>query len=410
MDATLLKKSYDILSDVLRKGAYLNIALKDIGKDGDKALVTKITYGTIENYYRINYIISSLARSVKPAIKVVLAQAIYCILYLEIPNYAIVNASVDLTEVIGKKELKGFVNAVLKRVSAGNYVLPEAGTAERKEIEYNLPRDVVARVESDLGQEAYKVLSPTRYEGDHVRLRVGYSSEEFAKLVPEATKSSVGGYFVRLDETVNELIAEGKVTVQSPSSVMAVKALGDVKNKTLLDLCSAPGGKAVYAAELGAQVTACDIYAKRLNLVSLYAERMGVKLKIQQNDAKKYRAEWSEKFDIVTVDAPCSGLGVLGKRPDIALHVKCADFGALASEQSAILSTASRYVKRGGILLYSTCTVIPEENRDVIESFLKAHEDFVWDSEGEFAAETSLLPSTQTDGFYIARLKRVRGR
>lgn len=407
MDATLLKKSYDILSDVLRKDAYLNIALKDIGHDPDKAVVTKIAYGTVEHYYKIDAIIKSLARSVKPAIKVVLAQAIYAILYLEIPNYAIVNASVDLTETIGKRELKGFVNAVLKKVATGNFTLPEPGTPARAEADYNLPYDVIKRIEHDLKDNAKKVLRPEHYAGEHVRLRTGYSHKLFMSQVPTAVKSKAGGYFVKLDDTVSALSESGKLTVQSPSSMMAVQALGDVKDKELLDLCSAPGGKAVYSAELGARVTACDLYAKRLNLVSAYARRMGVKLTLKQNDAKVYRAEWESKFDIVTVDAPCSGIGVIGKRPDIALRVKATDFDSLSKEQSAILETASRYVKKGGILLYSTCTVIPAENGDVVRKFLSTHTDFTFDEGKDFPAETSLYPSSETDGFYIARLKRL---
>lgn len=407
MDAALLKKSYDILSEVLRKDAYINIALKDIGRDEDKAVITKIVYGTVEHYYKISYIISSLTRTVKPAIKVLLAQAIYAILYLEIPNYAIVNASVDLTEMIGKREVKGFVNAVLKKTARGEYVLPESGTPERDEADYNLPYKVIERLRRDLGENAKYVLRPEHYAGDHIRLRTGYSQKLFSTQVPSAVPSKVGGYFVRLDDVVDELLAKGKATVQSPSSMMAVKALGDISGKKLLDLCSAPGGKAVYSAELGADVTACDLYAKRLNLVQAYARRMNVKLAVKQNDACVFRPEWEGAFDIVTADAPCSGLGVLGKRPDIALRVKNEDFDSLANTQAKIIEVASRYVKRGGTLLYSTCTVIPAENGDIVHAFLKSHPEFVFDTESEIPAETTLYPSKETDGFYIARLKRL---
>ena len=342
------------MSKIIREGAYINVVLSDLKDTEDRALITKMVYGVTERYYELNQIVSMLCpKSPKPAIKVVLMQAIYAIRYLEIPNYAIVNASVDLVQDIGKKELKGFVNAVLKKATRGEYTLPkdEKSVLEAK---YNLPYPLIQAVRNDCGENAESVLNPPRDANEHIRISLKANVKEVLEYVGEYKESEVGGYFVKNTEQVKRLFERGKITFQSPSSMFAVHSLGDVKGKNVLELCSAPGGKAVYTAERGGEVTACDIHPMRVRLIEKYATRMGVKLKTQVNDAKKERKEWLNKFDVVTVDVPCSGLGVIAKRPDIALSYDSKEYAKLVEEQRAILKQGAKYVKRGGILLYST--------------------------------------------------------
>lgn len=407
MDKVVLRKTYEYLSKIIREGAYINVVLSDLKNTDDRAIITKMVYGVTEKYYELSQIVSALCdKAPKPAIKVVLMQAIYAIRYLEIPNYAIVNASVDLTQDIGKKELKGFVNAVLKRAAKGEYTLP-SDEKSLLEAKYNLPYSLIQAVKNDCGENAEFVLNPPRDTYEHIRISAKANANEVLECIKDYRLSSVGGYFVKNTDTVKRLFDKGIITFQSPSSMFAVQALGSVENKAVLELCSAPGGKAVYTAERGAIVTACDINPIRVRLIEKYATRMGVKLKTFVNDAKKERAEWLGKFDVVTVDVPCSGLGVLAKRPDIALTYDNKEYQKLIREQRAILKQGAKYVKRGGILLYSTCTVLKAENETSVREFLSKNGDFEivpWD--GAERGEVTLYPSADFDGFYVAKMRR----
>ncbi len=407
MDKVVLRQSYEYLSKIIREGAFINVALSDLKNTPDRPLITKIVYGVVERYYELNQIVSALCpKAPKPVIKIILMQAIYGIKYLEIPNYAIVNASVDLVQDVGKKELKGFVNAVLKKVTREEYSLP---TDEKSVLEakYNLPYVLVKAIIEDLGERAESVLMPPRGASEHVRISAKANKEEVLAGIGEYQESSVGGYFVKNNDAVKKAFEKGKLTFQSPSSMFAVQALGDVDGKTLLDVCSAPGGKAVYSAERGAIVTACDLHPIRVKLIEKYATRMGVKLRAMVNDGKKDRAEWHSKFDIVTVDAPCSGLGVIAKRPDIALDYAQKKYPELIKEQRAILKQSAKYVKRGGILLYSTCTVLKAENETAVRDFLLKNSDFeMLPFEHSETGEITLYPGKEFDGFYVAKLRK----
>ena len=407
MDVKVLKQSYDMLTKIVREGAYVNVVLADLPQTDDRALITKLVYGTIERYYEINAIINYLCpKAPKPAVKIVMMQAIYAILYLEIPNYAIVSASVDLVQAIGKKELKGFTNAVLQKVCRKEYDLPKAGKIAL-EVKYNLPYPLIKLIKRDCGKMAEAVLNPPRSTDEHVRLATRISNKEFEDYYKDYRLSKVDGYFVKNDEAIKKLFKRGLLTFQSPSSVFAVKALGELIGKKLLDLCAAPGGKAVYSAELGAEVTACDIHPKRVSLIESYARRMGVKLNATLNDGKKLRKEWLKLFDVVTVDAPCSGLGVISKRPDIALSYSNKDYESLVKEQRAILEIASSYVKDGGILLYSTCTILKDENENTVSDFLSKHTDFNLEPfEMAPQGQVTLYPDGDFDGFYVAKMRK----
>lgn len=407
MDKVLLRQSYEYLSKIIREDAYVNVIIGGIKDTPDRPLITKLVYGVVERYYELNQIVRALCpKAPKPAIKIILLQAIYAIRYLEIPNYAIVNTSVDLVQDIGKKELKGFVNAVLKKATREEYTLPsdEKSVLEAK---YNLPFDLIKALREDLGEKAESVLMPPRDAREHIRISLKADKNEVLEQIGEYTPSEIGGYFVKNEEVVKRLFDKGQITFQSPSSMFAVQALGEVDGKTLLEICSAPGGKAVYSAERGALVTACDIHPIRVKLIEKYATRMGVKLKAIVNDGKKDRPEWHNKYDIVTVDAPCSGLGVIAKRPDIALEYDSKKYQDLVKEQRAILKQSAKYVKRGGVLLYSTCTVLKAENESTIRDFLVKNSDFeIMPFDGAESGEITLYPNYNYDGFYVAKLRK----
>ena len=275
------------------------------------------------------------------------------------------------------------------------------------EAKYNLPYALIKAVINDCGENAESVLNPPRDTFEHIRISSQANKQEVLKSIGSYRESKEGGYFTKNSDTVKMLFDKGMVTFQSPSSMFTVHALGDVSGKTVLELCSAPGGKAVYIAERGGLVTACDIHSIRVKLIEKYATRMGVKLKAQVNDAKVERKEWFNKFDIVTVDAPCSGIGVIAKRPDIALTYDSKEYQKLISEQRAILKQGAKYVKRGGVLLYSTCTVLSAENQVAIRDFLLKNSDFsIEPFDGAESGEITLYPNDNYDGFYVAKMRR----
>ena len=408
MDAATLRKSYNILDRVLRAGAYLNIELNSLKDDGDKNTVVKLVYGTLENYYECVYVLKSLVgRMPKPKFRALFLQAIYALRHLSAAPYAVVNSSVELAAQIGGGDIKGFVNAVLKKVAAGNpEKMPSALSDEGLEIAANAPIWLVKKL-TDEGYDAVRVLRPRAEKRKHIRLTSKCGKGEFDEKECNAERSETGGYYVDVTPAVSALAAQGKATFQSPSSMAAVEAFGELKGKRFLDLCAAPGGKAVLGAERGAEVTACDVHPHRTELIRAYAKRVGVNVKTLTNDGTVYREEFDSAFDCVLTDVPCSGLGVISSRPDIVLNRRSEDIDALVEIQRKLLLTASRYVKPGGLLVYSTCTLTACENGEQIERFLKEKDEFCIEGYGIVPEGVrTILPDDKMDGFFIARMRR----
>lgn len=415
--------SYRCIDNIYRKksfsGQELNKFLSDLPSD-EKPLTTKLVYGVVDKNIELTYIIKQYAKSVKPAILPVLQIGVYCFLYLSIPNAVAVNECVELTKAIGKSGVKSFVNAVLKNISNGiaqNKIEYPKNEREYLSVKNSYPLWVVDMIMKDYGKEkAEKILS---YEKDnkffHIRVNLKeISAEKFEKLLEEKgveyNKTVEDGFYVcgNLDGIKSNLF-----TVQSLSSLYVCKAFGDVKDKNLLDLCAAPGGKSVYLSAMGAKVTSCDIHPHRVELIKKYAKRMGEKVEAFVNDASKTKQEFVDKFDCVLCDVPCSGFGVADSKPDIKLFKAKEDIESLASLQKQILEVSSQYVKVGGELVYSTCTIFKKENNDVVNEFLANNKNFVaeqidLDFEKTKEGYLQFLPyKDNTEGFFIAKIKRV---
>ena len=400
-----MEKAYSVLDDVFRKGAFVNIAIKK-AECTEKQLMTGIVYGTVERYYECEYIISKLARSVKPALKSLLYECVYMIGHMRMPAYAVVDAAVNTAGKIFGSGVRGFVNAVLKNVAAGKVVLPESGN-EYEKIKYNAPNFIIEKLRSD-GFDPALFLLPV--QKDKVHFRIGRLSDVGRVLssIADAKVSPVGGYVASACPELEKLSAEGVITFQSPSSIECVKAFGDLNGKKLLDVCAAPGGKAVFAAQSGAEVTALDIYPHRVGLIRSYAERMGVKLTTKVADATIFDPNFSEAFDCVLADVPCSGLGVVSARPDITLNKTENDFVKLCRVQAAILKVASKYVAPGGRLVYSTCTPLKDETENRIREFVSENVGFrVANPTEDSLFGRYIYPDEIMDGFFVSVLERI---
>ncbi len=413
--------SYNCIDNIYRKksfsGQELNEFLQNLSPE-EKPLTSKLVYGVVDKNIKLSYIIKSFAKSVKPSLLPVLQIGVYCFLYLSIPAPVVVNECVELTKKLGKGGMSGFVNATLKNISnavmQNNIKYPE-NRREFLSVYYSFPLWVVDMISEDYTQEiAKKILAHD--DGNnftHVRVNTqNISVEEFEKLLEEK------GIFHQ--KTLDDAFyTDGKVfrldtklfTPQSLSSMYVCKAVA-AKGKKVLDVCAAPGGKSVYLAQMGNQVTSCDVHLHRTKLIEKYAKRMGADLSVCVNDATVFNESFKNAFDVVLCDVPCSGFGVLSSKPDVKLFKTKQDIFELSKIQSKILKVSSKYVKEGGTLVYSTCTIFKKENDFVVNEFLKNNPDFQVDEIKLDFPKTKegyiqFLPfRDKTDGFFIARLKR----
>lgn len=407
-----LEISYRILKSVYSGGAYAHIALAEAGEQVTP-VVTKIVYGTIENWLLLEYNLSMFfSKKPQNSVLILLLMATYCLKFLSIPEHAIVNESVELAVKIGKKETKGFINKILRMVAKQDLKRPEKDSFLYEEVKYNLPSWIINKVKNDYPKDYDKILTNKNFELEHVRLNsIKKSNKDFEKNIDVAKRTNEG-YLVKKTEDITNLFNKGELTFQSIGSIKVVNALGNnIKDKKILDVCAAPGGKSVYMAEKGAIVTACDIHQHRLDLIRSYAKRMDVSLEICCMDATITNPKYINVYDIVLADVPCSGLGVIGRRQDIIFNKKAGDINNINKVQRKILQTVKDYVKVNGILLYSTCTILKSENKDIISWFLKNNKNYVLDENQELipkSGEEQLLPIKEgMEGYYIARMRRI---
>lgn len=419
-------QAYRILEQIYVDGAYSNMAFAQVGTSD---MSTKLVYGVLETDIRCEYILSQfIDKKPQRAIWIMLKLGVYALENLtDVPAFAVVSECVEAVKAVGKGGAGGFVNAVLKKVSRKEYTLPAETDGDYLCVTYSKPQWFINKLISQYGREtAIAILSARSTCEEHIRVNsrltdISAVTKALDKAGERYRKSDVGGLIVRGTETVKRLFDKGCVTYQSPSSMLAVQALSPTDGSAVLDLCSAPGGKAVYISELcpHSTVIACEIHPHRIALIQKYKQRMHVpNVKAVAHDATVFNEDWKNAFDFVLVDAPCSCFGTFLKHPDVFLTRGEEQISNLSSVQRAILHNAAQYVKEGGYLLYSTCTVFDEENGQVVKSLL---------DKGEFEPESisaikhidggryadnrgyvQILPHGEYDGFYIARLKRVR--
>lgn len=411
-----------LLNKVYSDGAYsaieLNKALSELKDERDRAYVTRLFYGALSKHTQLDYVLSRLtSKRPKQIVRIVLEVGIYMLRFMDMPDYAVISTQVSLIKKLGKRELAGFVNAVLR--SSSNVVLPIKDKDKTKElsVNYSCPEWIIRRLTRERGVEFVEAyLSAELTSKTHVRLnKRRIDDEAFVKKIPGAVKSPCG-YYVSGSEL--KRLQSDEYTVQSLSSALAAEyyASGVKQGDEILDLCAAPGGKAVYLSYLtGGMVTACDIHPHRVELIRSYAKRMGEPVEAVVNDATIMREDFIDRFGCVVCDVPCSGLGVIYSKPDVLLFRKEEDIRSLVELQKSIISTAARYVKLGGSLNYSTCTILREENEGVVNAFLEENDGFelIGDETKNVKADgdgfVRLYPQSHAcDGFFVAKLRRIK--
>ena len=427
-----------VLVSCRRNGAWADAALKaQLAKAAlsaqDAALCSRIVYGVMQNSLLLDWHLSACCtqklEKLQPPLAEILRIGAYQILFLDkVPDHAAVSESVELCRMSGRSAASGLVNAVLRRV-AQNKAHPPAlpqDTLSRLSIAYSHPKWLVERLIALLGVDQTERFLRIDNEAAPMTVQVNPLKTDADALVRELAGNGVKavphGWVPDCfelsgtgDLTTLSAFYQGRFTVQDAAAKLVTCAAGFVKGQSVLDVCAAPGGKsfaAAFAMENEGRILACDLHEKKLKRIREGARRLGITcMDTAAADGRVFREEWAGQFDVVICDVPCSGLGIIRKKPDI--RYKDADeLAALPEIQRAILSNSARYVKAGGVLVYSTCTILPEENEGMTDAFLAAHPDFSYEDftlpGGKTAAgHITLWPQRHgTDGFYLSRMRR----
>lgn len=399
---------YRVLTKVYADGAHLKIALGETDlEEINRSRTVKTVYGVLENDGYLSLCIRTFApKSPKQAARILLKIALYQLIFLEKPRYMVTDTAVDLCKRLGKGGMAGFLNAFLRAFDQEKVVLPQGD--EGLSIKSNFPLFAVKRIKAQYGERAERILT-AKSRGVTVRFVRGeekYLSRPHIETPFEKT-------FIFQNFTRDEGFFAGDYTFQSVGSIAichAVEPCGE-----FLDACAAPGGKSVLLAGKCRQVTACELHAHRVELIKSYCSRMGAEnVTPMQADSSKFRAEWEGKFDGVLCDVPCSGLGTAAENPDLPLRKTEEEFKELQQTQFEILQNCARYVKKGGALTYSTCSILREENDGIVERFLKSNPEFVCEridsplAHEKTAHGLQFLPDEAFGaGFYVSKLRRA---
>lgn len=405
--------SYVVLSKVYG-GAFLKQAVNDtMIRESSRAHFTKICYGVLDKEVTLNYIISKLCdKNPKQAVRTILKIGLYSIIYLNDTPYAVTDSCVELAKKLGKGGTAGFINAVLRNYLRKGVEYPSSGV-EYYSVKYSYPEFLVKRLIKDYGEKKAESIMSADTERTFIRFNKGEKGEEYLKNNGyEYEKTPFDNVFSAPKFKMNEDFYMGKYTFQSVGSVAICDMVEGGEN--LLDCCSAPGGKAVNLADKFNSVTATELHEHRVQLIKSYVSRMGKQNVTALNlDATVYNPDFNEKFDAVLCDVPCSGTGVIKDNPDIKLRRDDKNIIELTKIQLEILNNSAKYVKKGGYLYYSTCSIVKEENIGVVTKFLKENKDFTSvdiDSKLDglkLDIGIQFLPDISMGaGFYFAKLKK----
>ncbi len=363
---------YLVLSKVYSGGKYLKQAIAETPTEpSGRARTVKICYGVLEKDIYLSHIIAgNAARPPKSAVRLILKIALYMLEFMDKSDYMTVDCAVELAKKLGKSGAAGFVNAFLRSYKVPP--LPERAD-EAMSVRCSAPLWLVKALRRSYKGEAEQILSAPSHG---VCVRFERNEESYLSKPHEDTPFD--GVYIFPNFVRDEGFDRGDYTFQSVGSVAICDAVKGGGN--LLDLCAAPGGKSVLLSKKFASVTACELHPHRVELINSYASRMGVKnVTAVCADGTAFNSGYEGAFDVVLCDAPCSGTGVINENPDIKLNRKAEDIASLAATQSALLNNGCRYLKEGGRLYYSTCSVLPEENDSAAYNFLASHPDFELD-------------------------------
>lgn len=417
--------------DVEYNGAYSNMALKKSVNENkfsgrDAAFLTMLVYGIVKRKITLDYIIEKYSKiklkKISKYILQILRLGIYQIYFADrIPDSAAVDECVKLAKRYGHRASAGFVNGVLRNAAKNKNIEYPENPPEYLSIKYSYPPDTAKRWIDEFGFEFAENIMSAQSEDAQVTLRVNRLLSDCRRVMDELKNTGVQAeqcaeYFIRADGfdiAASKLYRDGIITAQDLSASYPVYALSPEPGEKVLDLCSAPGGKTTLCGEMmknTGSITACDIHKHKTEIVEKNARRMKIDIiSVREMDAEIFCEEFKEKFDKVLADVPCSGSGIIKRKPDIKYKSD-----TVYDIQYRILENAAKYLKRGGRLVYSTCSIEKAENEDVTDRFLKENPGYEYDDISEiFPEETiknkgcmTIYPTSGSDGFYICAIRK----
>ena len=448
---TAREVALEVLVQVDREGAYSNLQLNESLHAAqlervDAGLATELVYGTIQHLYTIDGVLErKVAKGIhklKPWMRNLLRMSLYQLHYLDrIPDHAAVHEAVAIAKRRGGQSMGGFVNGVLRGVMREPNVweAPEhAAPVARIAWETSHPEWLVSRWIETYGEEETEEMCLANNEAPHASARVNRQRVDRETLLKEMKEA---GFYVQPSGfsqdgivaggagnlALTEWYREGKLSIQDESSMLVAEAVRPEPGMRILDCCAAPGGKTMHIAErMGnrGEVVSNDVHPHKVKLIADQAARLGLScIRTINEDARNLsRVLEAESFDVVLLDAPCTGFGVIRRKPDLKWRKQPQDVKAIADLQKQLIEEASKLVKPGGRLIYSTCTVEPEENDQVVEHFLQQHQEWQMDDTWKQALPQDQLRDAMkrskpgmlqvlphdgdSDGFFIACLTR----
>ena len=421
--------AFDILLRIDREKAYSSVLLPMFEADlseVDRSLCHELTLGTLRRQMYLDAIIDAFAsgKKIDVEIRIALRMALYQLIYLDkIPQFSAINESVNLVQRAKKTSAKGFVNAILRRATREKPEFSFAGAIERISVETSHPAWLIEKWIAEFGDEQAAAIAYANNEIPDTAFRLlGEPADDVQMLVDSATPSSyaAGCYIARKrEDRLLDLAAEGRIYLQDEASQLVAQAVAVPRNGKILDVCAAPGGKtgliALRDAVKSALIVAGDLHRPRVEYLRDNCRRQGAEfVTVVQYNAEKSLPFADGSFDVVLVDAPCSGTGTIRHNPEIRYFIEPGDFPALASKQLSILVNASKLVRAGGTVIYSTCSLEKDENEDVCQKFAAQSVEFqtakpnvaeIFMTRDGFAR--TWPHSHNMDGFFIASFRRI---
>lgn len=437
-----------VLSAVEQDGAYSNLELNRRLKEAelssaDAGLATELVYGTIArlntlDYYLERFVAKGTAK-LQPWVRSLLRISAYQLIYLDrIPEHAAVSEAVNLAKKLGHQGISGMVNGVLRNMIRNKeqlHVPSHLPVAERISLEHSHPLWMVERWIAQYGEETTEAICRANNEPPAVSIRVNTTMTTREKLMEEIASTgavvepshlSPDGILVRSggNMALTSWYRDGLFSVQDESSMLVAEAVAPEEGQNVLDCCAAPGGKTAHIAEKmrdRGRIVANDVHAHKRDLILDQAERLGLScIDAVTGDALDLNKRYAESsFDRILLDAPCSGLGVIRRKPDVKWTKSASDIEDISSLQRELLDCVAPLLKPGGILVYSTCTIESAENEKMVADFLGRHPEYkaietsAWSQPGTrdwraVNGGVQILPQyAHSDGFYIARLTRT---
>lgn len=416
------KAAVQILIKIEKDNAYSNITLKsyltetELSRE-DKAFISALVYGVLDRKITLDYVLAKFIKTplkkVAPFTVYVLRTALYQIMFMDkVPESAAVNEAVKLIKKSRESRNSSFVNGVLRAILREEAILPQGDSINDLSVRYSCPLWIVESFLKDYGFENTLSLLEECLKPAPTVLRVNTLKISAAELKQKLSEMGIETAFGDIENSLllskgidignNSLFKEGFFHVQDLSSQRAVSVLCPKQGERVLDLCASPGGKSFTMAEYmdnKGEIVSCDLYEQRVKLIADGAKRLSLNIiKPTVSDATVFNENLG-KFDCILCDVPCSGLGVIRRKPDIKYKPQ-EDFKALEEIQLKILKNSVKYLKPKGRILYSTCTLRREENEKLVISFLKEYNSF------KLVEEATLMPHLNgTDGFYYALIE-----